>query len=328
MRDIERSGFTLLLLAGIQDLLRPESKDAIAMCNRAGVVVIMVTGDNSITARAVGDSLGITHPGDNTPGLCMEGDEFEKLELNLSPSEFYEKVKHLKILSRSRPEHKLRLVEGLKRLNNVVAVTGDGTNDAPALLKANVGVAMGISGTQVAKNAADILILDDNFNSIVRSIVWGRNIYESIKKFLQFQLTVNVVACIFSIISSSIFRQSVFTTVQMLWVNMIMDSLASLALSTDAPETEKMLHKKPVNRSESLITPTIIKHITIQSLYQIALLLFLVLYGQHFLPEYADQYDKLIGTDLGAKYYEGQAEGTMVNGLLHPLSGPSYEPYF
>jgi P-type Ca2+ transporter type 2B len=258
----------------------------------------------------------------------MEGEEFEKLELNLTPSEFYEKVKHLKILSRSRPEHKLRLVEGLKRLNNVVAVTGDGTNDAPALLKANVGVAMGISGTQVAKNAADILILDDNFNSIVRSIVWGRNIYESIKKFLQFQLTVNMVACVFSIISSSIFRQSVFTTVQMLWVNMIMDSLASLALSTDPPNTDKMLHQRPVNRSDSLITRTMIKHITIQSIYQIGLLLFLVINGQYFLPEYPDQYDQLIGTDLGAKYYLGQAEGTMVNGLFHPLSGESFEPYF
>jgi len=142
------------------------------------------------------------------------------------------------VLARSRPEHKYRLVEGLKKINNIVAVTGDGTNDAPALLKADVGVAMGISGTQVAKNAADILILDDNFNSIVRSIVWGRNIYDSVKKFLQFQLTVNGVACIISIISSAVFKQSVFTTVQMLWVNMIMDSLASLALSTESPNTE------------------------------------------------------------------------------------------
>ena len=178
----------------------------------------------------------------------MEGEDFDRLA-DLPPAEFYEQVKHMKILSRSRPEHKLRLVEGLRRLNNVVAVTGDGTNDAPALLKAHVGVAMGVSGTQVAKNAADVLILDDNFNSIVRSIVWGRNIYDSIKKFLQFQLTVNVVACVFSIISSSIFRQSVFTTVQMLWVNMIMDSLASLALSTDPPNTKEMLERKPVERS-------------------------------------------------------------------------------
>lgn len=193
-------------------------------------------------------------------------------------------MKHLKILARSRPEHKLRLVEGLKKLNNIVAVTGDGTNDAPALLKANVGVAMGISGTQVAKNAADVLILDDNFNSIVRAIVWGRNIYDSIKKFLQFQLTANVVACFFSIIASTLFKQSVFTTVQMLWVNMIMDSLASLALSTDPPNTQELLRRKPVDRSDSLVTKTMIKHIIIQSIYHISLLLFLVMNGQHFLP--------------------------------------------
>jgi Ca2+ transporting ATPase len=147
-------------------------------------------------------------------------------------------LKNLKILARSQPEHKYRLVELLKSLNNVVAVTGDGTNDAPALLKADVGIAMGKSGTQVAKNAADILILDDDFSSIVRSIVWGRNIYQNIRKFLQFQLTVNLVACIISVISSAIFKQSVLTTVQMLWLNLIMDSLASLALATESPNEE------------------------------------------------------------------------------------------
>lgn len=187
---------------------------------------------------------------------------------------------------------------------------------------------MGISGTQVAKNAADVLILDDNFNSIVRSIVWGRNIYDSIKKFLQFQLTVNVVACFFSIIASTLFKQSVFTTVQMLWVNMIMDSLASLALSTDPPNTQELLRRKPVDRGDSLITKTMIKHILIQSFYQITTLLFLVMYGQKFLPEYADEYDSLIGSDLSAKYYNGQLEGTMTNGLNHPLFGESYLPHF
>jgi Ca2+ transporting ATPase len=141
------------------------------------------------------------------------------------------------VLARSRPEDKYRLVEGLKSINNVVAVTGDGTNDAPALMKADVGVAMGIAGTQIAKNAADILILDDNFNSIVRALVWGRNIYDSVRKFLQFQLTVNVVACVLSVISAALVRQSVLTAVQMLWVNMIMDSLASLALATEPPNT-------------------------------------------------------------------------------------------
>ena len=135
-------------------------------------------------------------------------------------------------MARSRPEHKYKLVDCIKRLNNVVAVTGDGTNDAPALMKADVGFAMGVKGTQIAKSASDIIIMDDKFDSIVRALIWGRNIYESIRKILQFQLTANAVACLLSMISSIIMRQSVLTALQMLWINMIMDSLASLALAT------------------------------------------------------------------------------------------------
>lgn len=138
----------------------------------------------------------------------------------------------MKVLARSRPEHKYRLVQCIQKLHNVVAVTGDGTNDAPALMKADVGFSMGVKGTQIAKSASDIIIMDDNFHSIVRALIWGRNIYESIRKFLQFQLTVNIVACVIAVISSVVIRQSVLTAIQMLWINMIMDSLASLALAT------------------------------------------------------------------------------------------------
>jgi Ca2+ transporting ATPase len=141
----------------------------------------------------------------------------------------------LVVLARSKPEHKYILVDGINKLGHVVGVTGDGSNDAPALMRADIGLAMGVTGTQVAKNASDIVLLDDNFSSIVRSVVWGRNVYLSIRKFLQFQLTTNLVAVGMCLLSAAVIRQSVFPAVQMLWVNLIMDSLAALALATEPP---------------------------------------------------------------------------------------------
>lgn len=148
-------------------------------------------------------------------------------------------------MARSKPEHKYILVDGISQMGHIVGVTGDGANDAPALIKADIGLAMGITGTQVAKNASDIIILDDNFNSIVKAIVAGRNVYASVRKFLQFQLTVNIIAVFMVLISAAIIRQSVLTSVQMLWVNMIMDSLAALALATEPPDADKLLNQKP-----------------------------------------------------------------------------------
>jgi len=136
------------------------------------------------------------------------------------------------VLARSSPEDKYLLATGLKQLKNVVAMTGDGTNDAPALKKADIGFAMGIAGTEVAKNAAGIVLMDDNFGSIITAIKFGRNIFDCIRKFLQFQLTVNIVAIFMAILSSVILKQSPLTPIQMLWVNLIMDTLAALALAT------------------------------------------------------------------------------------------------
>lgn len=141
----------------------------------------------------------------------------------------------LSVLARSRPEDKYALVTGLLQMDNVVAVTGDGTNDAPALYKADVGFAMGIAGTEVAREASSIILLDDNFNSIVKAVIWGRNIYDSIKKFVQFQLTVNIVAVGITLVGAALIKQAILKPIQMLWINLIMDTLASLALATEPP---------------------------------------------------------------------------------------------
>jgi len=159
---------------------------------------------------------------------------------------FEENIERIKVMSRSQPIDKFTMVTGLMQLNHIVAVTGDGANDASALSKSNVGFAMGIAGTQAAKEACDIVILDDNFTSIVRAVMWGRNVFDSIRKFLQFQLSVNVVAVVTTFISSivSVSNESTLTAIQLLWVNLIMDSFGALALATDTP-TEKLLDRKP-----------------------------------------------------------------------------------
>mgnify|MGYP003402046426 FL=1 len=148
---------------------------------------------------------------------------------------FRQLISRLDVLARSRPQDKYALVTGLKELGHVVAVTGDGTNDAPALRKADVGFAMGINGTEVARQASAIILLDDNFNSIVKAVMWGRNIYDSIRKFVQFQLTVNVVAVVLTLVGAVLLKQDILKPIQMLWINLIMDTLASLALATEPP---------------------------------------------------------------------------------------------
>ena len=164
------------------------------------------------------------------------------------------------VLARSRPEDKYALVTGLLERGHVVAVTGDGTNDAPALKKADVGFAMGIAGTEVAREAAAIILLDDNFSSIVKAALWGRNIYDSIRKFLQFQLTVNCVAVISTFVGAATYRQEIFHPIQLLWMNLIMDTFASLALATEQPETS-LLDRPPHNRNEYIVSKVLYSQI-------------------------------------------------------------------
>jgi len=190
----------------------------------------------------------------------------------------------LEILARSHPQDKYTLVVGLRQLGKVVCVTGDGVNDAPALKRADVGMAMGLTGKDTAKEASDIVLLDDNFYGIVRACVWGRNIYENISRFLQFQLTVNVVAVTVAFISALLLRSSTLTTVQLLWLNLIMDTLAALALATDEPD-DKLLERPPVARDQGLVTKVMWSAILSNSVYQLFIAFFIIFSGECWIPE-------------------------------------------
>jgi len=199
-------------------------------------------------------------------------------------SEFEKIIKDLCVIARAKPEDKYLLVAGLRFYRNVVAVTGDGTNDAPALSKADVGFSMGIAGTSVAKDASDIILLDDNFCSIVNAVKWGRNIFDCIRKFIQFQLVVNICACLLVFITACIGNETPLNAIQMLWVNLIMDSLGSLALATEPPNL-KVLERKPYKRSEYPVSVNMWKHIILQSSVQLGIMLLLYLHGPQFLIE-------------------------------------------
>uniref|UniRef100_A0A6Q2WTF7 Calcium-transporting ATPase n=1 Tax=Esox lucius TaxID=8010 RepID=A0A6Q2WTF7_ESOLU len=275
------TGLTCLCVVGIEDPVRPEVPDAIKRCQRAGITVRMVTGDNINTARAIASKCGIMHPGDDF--LCIDGKEFNRRirnELGEIEQERIDKIwPKLRVLARSSPTDKHTLVKGIidstvAEQRQVVAVTGDGTNDGPALKKADVGFAMGIAGTDVAKEASDIILTDDNFSSIVKAVMWGRNVYDSISKFLQFQLTVNVVA----VIVKHYFCHPPHS-VQMLWVNLIMDTFASLALATEPP-TEALLLRKPYGRNKPLISRTMMKNILGHAVYQLIVIFTLLFAGE------------------------------------------------
>ena len=352
---IDQYELVFIGIFGLKDSLRQEVKESVEKCHDASVNVIMVTGDNIITATAIAKECNIlpnTVDLNNLKKYDIEKkpneinnpetkeDHIKNLLLNkpyaITGNSFYEVIggiicencnektenckcpktkaeaeelskkngdkinsikkdaiknmdnfkkitENLLVLARSQPLHKYALVLGLKSLGYVVAVTGDGTNDAPALSKSDVGFAM-IEGTDIAKEASDIVILDNNFSSIIIAIIYGRSIYENIRKFLQFQLTVNTCACVLVFICSCIGNETPLTSIQMLWVNLIMDSLGSLALATEPPY-DSLLLKKPTKRNESIINGIMWKHIILQAFCEICLLLFLYVRAPYFIPE-------------------------------------------
>ncbi|KRZ04777.1 Plasma membrane calcium-transporting ATPase 3, partial [Trichinella zimbabwensis] len=279
---------TCIALVGIQDPVRPEVPAAIRNCQKAGITVRMVTGDNLNTARSIALQCGIIDPGGDF--LVLEGPTFNQRirdENGQVQQALLDKIwPNLRVLARSSPTDKYILVKGiieskLSKNREVVAVTGDGTNDGPALRKADVGFAMGIAGTDVAKEASDIILTDDNFISIVKAVMWGRNVYDSISKFLQFQLTVNLVAVMVAFVGACSIEDSPLKAIQMLWVNLIMDSLAALALATETP-TDDLLNRKPYGRKKPIITRRMMKNILGHGLYQLTVVFILLFMGNDF----------------------------------------------
>lgn len=231
----------------LQDDIREGVKASMEECMKAGIAVKVVTGDNPGTAKEIAKKIGLWTKDDSDKNI-ITGTELAKL----SDKQLEERVMDIKIIARARPMDKKRLVDALRRLDQVVAVTGDGTNDAPALNAADVGLAMG-NGTQVAKDASDMIIQDNSFSTIANAVMWGRSLYKNIQRFLVFQLTVNVAACLIVTICSYFSEQSPLTVTQMLWVNLIMDTLAALSLASLPPQ-ESVMSDKPRRPGKAIIT--------------------------------------------------------------------------
>ncbi len=279
-------------IVAISDPIREDVPAAIRECDEAGIDVKIVTGDTPGTAMEIGRQIGLHCPSDS----IITGTDFEAL----SDEEVYERVNSLKIIARARPMDKKRLVEFLQKRNHVVAVTGDGTNDAPALKAAHVGLSMG-DGTSVAKEASDITIIDNSFRSIGRAVMWGRSLYQNIQRFILFQMTVNVVACLIVLVGAFFDTQSPLTVTQMLWVNLIMDTFAAMALAS-LPPNETVMRGKPRDRSAFIINKSMKWNIL-----SIGLLFTFILLAFYYLFENYDVVSlfALVDTDIALQEQRG-----------------------
>ena len=254
---------------GIKDPLRDGVIDSVKNLKKAGVATKMLTGDNIVTARAIGTELGLLDNG-------MRAVEATYID-TLTDEELRKEIETIAIVARSKPDTKMRVVQALQANGEVVAVTGDGINDAPALSKADVGVAMGIAGTEVSKGAADIILTDDSFSTIEKAVKWGRGIYENFQRFVQFQLTVNIIAFLVAIVCTVTGKEMPFTTIQLLWVNIIMDGPPALALGLE-PVRDAVLNRKPTDRNANIIS----KPMMISIVSNAILITCIILLQQHF----------------------------------------------
>ncbi len=257
----------------IRDPIRPDVPDAIAKCRNAGIEVKMITGDNIETARAIGREIGLL---DKPECVAITSDEFNRM----SDDEIKAIMPNLRILARAKPLDKYRMVKLLQDQQHVVAMTGDGTNDAPSLKKADVGLAMGIAGTEVAKEASKIVLLDDSFATIVKAVHWGRALYENIQRFIQFQLTINVSALAIAFLGPFFGVKPPFTVLQLLWINVIMDTFAAIALCSEPPRAG-LMKAKPKRRDESIVTKTMLGSILTTAVFYVVVMLGLLLGMEH-----------------------------------------------
>ena len=270
--DLE-TGLTFTGFVAIRDPLRDDVKDAIDRCRSAGIDVKMITGDNVDTARAIARELGML---DAPDAVVLTSDEFGAL----SDDELKAKLPFLRVLARAKPLDKYRIVQLLQEQNQVVAMTGDGTNDAPSLKKADVGLAMGIAGTEVAKEASKIVLLDDSFGTIVHAVHWGRALYENIQRFIVFQLTINVSALAIAFLGPFVGAKPPFTVLQLLWINVIMDTFAAIALCSESPRPGLMT-MRPKRRDESIVTPSMLKTILATAGFFVVVMLALLIGMTH-----------------------------------------------
>ena len=290
-------------VAAIADPVRLDVPSAVKECVDAGISVKIVTGDTPGTAKEIARQIGLWDDDKDTERNIITGPEFAAL----SDEELQERILDLKIISRARPMDKKRLVETLQKKNQVVAVTGDGTNDAPALRAAHVGLSMG-DGTSVAKEASDITIIDNSFSSIGKAVMWGRSLYQNIQRFLLFQLTVNVTACFLVLFGAFMGTESPLTVTQMLWINLIMDTFAAMALAS-LPPSESVMKDKPRDRKAFILNKPMLREII-----GVGGFFFLMLLGMLYIFQHAEvnQLTDLLHLQLGAKGHVSTYELTLL----------------